>query len=74
MGDALHIGETAMRPNLAPEYPQKLELEGPNLPVRRGFQLLHASYEFNLTLMHAGDTALHSSRLMCCEIVSKATT
>ena len=74
MGDALHIGETARRLNLAPEHPQKLELEGTDPPVRQGFQLQHASYDFNLTPMHAGDAALHSSRPMGCEMVTKATT
>jgi hypothetical protein len=74
MGDALHIGETARRPNLAPEHPQKLELEGPNPPVRQDFQLQHASFEFNLTFMHSGGAALHSSWLMVCEMVTKAMT
>ena len=74
MGDALHIGETARHPNLALEHPQKLELEGPNPPVRQNFQLQHASFEFNLTLMHAGGALLHASRPMRCERVTKATT
>ena len=74
MGGALHIGEIARRPNLAREHLQKLELAGSDPPVLQDSKEKHARYEFNLTLMHAGGTALHSSRLMVCERVTKATT
>ena len=74
MGEALHTGEIAMRPNLAPEHLQKLELEGSDPPVRQDSKEKHARCEFNLTLMHAGGAALHSSRLMSCEMVTEATT
>jgi hypothetical protein len=72
MGDALHIGETARRPNLAREHLQKLELAGFDPPVRQDSKGKHTRYECNLTLMHAGSAPLHSSRLMGGEMVTKA--